>query len=257
MHIPPIGWWYFSKSVKRPGRKLLYRLPEYENPILVTGCQRSGTTVLRRALSQSYELSEFWTEKDDELEGARILAGIKNIERSGRYCFQTTYLNEYYTEYFELQLPAKVIWVTRDPFSVVRSMLYNWKRFPLNELFNACGRNQLTDREVEKYKRFGVIGISALKRACYSYNGKLHQLLELRSNLGDDVLYVVDYEDLINNPDRLRQIYEFVDLEYSEDYGKIFKKTGLAERQKLTHYEIDTIHSICSTMYEEAMRFVS
>ncbi len=256
-YIPPFGWWYFSKTIKRHGQRLLPHLKDFKGVVLVTGCQRSGTTVVRRALSQSEEMSEFWSEKDDELEGARILAGTMPFEPKGRYCFQTTYLNEFYKEYFDQAKPFKIVWVMREPKAVVRSMLYNWKQFPLNELFNACGINELLPQDMRRYKYFGIYGISPLKRACYAYNGKLSQLADLSKRLGADKLYVIDYNDIVKNPERLKKLYQFADLEYKENYFSIFGRPEPSGKDGLTEKQSETVLSLCGSQYDDALKYLS
>ena len=69
---------------------------------------------------------------DDELDAALALAGLIDLPVGSRYCFQTTYLNECYADYRMLGPGQRLIWVLRNPYSVVYSMLYNWGRFALD-----------------------------------------------------------------------------------------------------------------------------
>jgi hypothetical protein len=257
VYFPPLHWWYFSKKVKHGGKKLLTEINKFEHPILVTGCQRSGTTVLRRAISQSEEMSEFWSEKDDELEGAIILSGGKRFVGEGRFCFQTTYLNEFYKEYLDIKVPFKMIWVLRDPESVIKSMLFNWKRFPLNELFLACGIDELPQKEMRSYKKYGIYGVSPVVRGCCSYIGKLKQLSELSKKIDKDQLYVVDYNDILENRSILKNIYDFVNLEYEESYSKIFKSSEKRKINILTENQKKIIASMCNAQYLNSLSLVN
>jgi hypothetical protein len=46
-------------------------------------------------------MTQYYFGSDNELDAALILSGRVAHEPQGRYCFQTTYLNECYSEYFE------------------------------------------------------------------------------------------------------------------------------------------------------------
>ena len=119
------SWKRFHKEVRLKGCHLLRMLGKFKNPVLVAGCQRSGTTILSRVITQSDGMVNYPSRPDDELDAALILSGVEEHESRGRYCFQTTYLNECYTEYFRDEYDYKLIWVLRNPFSVVYSMKYN------------------------------------------------------------------------------------------------------------------------------------
>jgi ligand-binding sensor domain-containing protein len=45
--------------------------------------------------------NNYWFGRDDELDAALILSGHVDHQQNGRYCFQTTYINECFREYFE------------------------------------------------------------------------------------------------------------------------------------------------------------
>ena len=55
---------------------------------------------------------------------------------------------------------------------------------------------KMKDAEKEKrfYEWFGVWGVSRLKQACLSYNGKVLQLFDLNRLLKQDVIMIVDYD---------------------------------------------------------------
>ena len=118
------SWRQFDRHVRPGGCSLLRRLDDFPNAILVAGCQRSGTTILSRVLTQSEGMVEYSFGKDDELDAALILSGRVEHEPAGRYCFQTTYLNNCVQEYFA-HSEYKLVWALRNPFSVVYSMLHN------------------------------------------------------------------------------------------------------------------------------------
>ena len=152
---PVKSWAQFDRKVRYSGHKLLAQLDMYHNSILVAGCQRSGTTALSRLITGSEGMVNFQLGKDDELDAALILSGWIPYQPIGRYCFQTTYLNDSYTEYFE-HYDYKLIWVLRNPYSVVYSMLHNWKNGALNRLFHHCGSKLIEGRE--KWRGINWVG---------------------------------------------------------------------------------------------------
>jgi len=96
-----ITWKKFAPEVRPGGCNLLARLDEFPNSILVSGCQRSGTTMLLRLITQSEGMVNYWFGRDDELDAALILSGFEPHTPHGRYSFQTTYLNECAHEYYD------------------------------------------------------------------------------------------------------------------------------------------------------------
>ena len=148
------SWGRFEKIVRASDVKLLTKLDNFQDSILVAGCQRSGTTALSRLITASDGMVDFTFGKDDELDAALILSGYVNYTNKGRHCFQTTYLNDSYPEYFAHQ-GYKLIWVVRNPSSVIYSMLYNWRRAALNRLFRHCGAELLDEGERWWYERLG------------------------------------------------------------------------------------------------------
>lgn len=247
-------WKQFARKIRSNGCNLLRNLDNFPDSILVTGCQRSGTTMLARIIFQSEDMVNYWVGRDDELDAALILSGQTDHPlQGGRYCFQTTYINECYEEYFKHEERFKVIWVLRNPFSVVYSMLHNWKRFAFNELFDACGARLLETQEKERYDFFGQLAISKLRRACLAYNGKTVQVFDLVDRLGSERVFVIDYDHLVEDKERvLPAIYEFIDLPYRETYGQLISKSSLRKAQRLSRREKAAIELICTPIYERA-----
>lgn len=130
-------WQRFHHGPRQEPGPLTKTLASYPDAVLVAGCQRSGTTMLTRVIARSRAFRGLALTHDDELDAAITLAGYLELPRDKRYCFQTTYLNERYPEYRAMGAGQKLIWVLRNPASVVYSMVYNWKRFALNELYEA------------------------------------------------------------------------------------------------------------------------
>ena len=145
-------WRRFRRDVRNKNNLLLRRLGEFEDPILVAGCQRSGTTALARAVTRSEGMTNYWFGPDDELDAAMILSGCVPHGPRGRYCFQTTYINERWREYLDHPGRFRMVWVLRNPRSVVYSMLNNWGRFAFEELFKYCGADGLDDLERRRFR---------------------------------------------------------------------------------------------------------
>ena len=252
---PPIkSWQQFAKLVRSNGCNLLNQLNKYPDPVLVSGCQRSGGTMLAGIISHSQGMVDFAWSKDDELDAALILSGYAdyNQEKTGRHCFQTTYLNECYTEYFQQDHDFKLIWLLRNPYSVVYSLLHNWKRFALNELFLGCGVNLLPERIRNRYDRFGLMAINRLSRACLSYNAKISQISHLIEAMGTESIMVVDYDDLIMNKDSmLPTLYDFIDLPYQSHYADSIRTSSLSKASNLSRREREMIDEICMPVYKD------
>lgn len=246
-------WKAFGRKIRSRGCHLLQRLDDFPDSVLVTGCQRSGTTILTRILTASDEMVDFRFGADDELDGASILSGAVDHTPAGRYCFQTTYLNECYREYFAHRNGHRIIWVIRNPFSVVYSMVRNWRRFALNELFDACGRHLTSRRERRRMAIFGRWGVSPIRRAACAYAGKTAQLFELRERFDDRELAVVEYDDLVRSPDTmLPAIYRFAGLTYRRDYAVPLHNRSLSKADRLSPRDRKTVETLCSPIYREA-----
>lgn len=250
------SWAQFDRKIRFSGRELLGELDHYRNAILVAGCQRSGTTALSRLITRSDGMVKFQYGVDDELDAALLLSGWVPHQPRGRYCFQTTYLNNSYPEYFEHD-GYKLIWVLRNPGSVIYSMLYNWKRSALNRLFRHCGADLLDDEDKWKYKHFGAISIPRMIRACLSYNAKVSQCFMLSERIGKDRFLVVDYENIINNKDSvLPMIYDFVGLAYKSDYKELIHPGSLNKANKFYGKHRELLDNLCVPIYERACKLV-
>jgi len=246
------SWRQFDRHVRPNGCSLLTRLDEFPDAILVAGCQRSGTTILARLLTQSEGMVNYWFGRDDELDAALILSGQEKHEPRGRYCFQTTYLNNCVEEYFSHE-QYKLIWVLRNPYSVVYSMLHNWRRAALNRLFRSCGATSLGNAERRQYELFGTLGISRIRKACLSYNVRVSQVFELKKRLTEDQLIVLDYQDLVERKEQvLPGIYDFTGLEFQNSYLAKIKSTSLGKSSRQPQAEARAVEAHCMPVYVKA-----
>lgn len=250
-------WKQFAKIVRSRGCSLLKNLDQFPNCILVTGCQRSGTTILSRIITLSEGMANYWFGKDDELDAALILAGEVEKSCEGRHCFQTTYLNECYTEYFDHNCGYRIIWVLRNPFSVIYSLMYNWRKWTLNELFQGCGARLLEAKMEARYQRYGLHGVSKLIKACMSYNGKVSQLFELNEKLDKDSIMVVEYDELVKDHEKqLKKIYAFLDLPFKNEYGALIHQKSTEKKNRLSKKERNIVQGLCLPIYEDAKLFI-
>jgi hypothetical protein len=245
-------WPQFAKLVRKKGTPLLKALGQFPDSVLVAGCQRSGTTLLARIITKSEGMVNYWSGGDDELDAALILSATDCHIAKGRYCFQTTYLNECYPEYFDHIGGYKLIWVLRNPYSVVYSMKYHWRTWALNELFQACGDQFLEGRPLRTYKRFGVLGVPKILRACLSYKGKTSQLVEIFDKIGNDHMLVINYDDLILNKEEiLRMIYAFIRLPFKKSYADLIHSRSIHKANKLSPKERELVLTHAFPTYEK------
>ena len=250
--------WQEFRRITSNDCTLLKELDKFPNAILVTGCQRSGTTMLSRIITESDGMVKYSFGRDDELDAALILSGLEEHQPQGRYCFQTTYLDDCYSEYLDHDRLFKIIWVLRNPFSVVYSLMYNWRQEALEGTFRRCGVQLLEKSQKWKYQFFGASAISRVMQASLLYTYKVSQFLELNARLGPENIMAVDYDDLVLNSEKsLQEIYRFTDLGYQPVYSRQIHRNSLQKSNRLTKKEISTIRSMSEPIYLEARRLVN
>jgi hypothetical protein len=251
-------WPQFHQEVRLSGHRLLPRLKDFPNAILITGCQRSGTTMLTRIINLSDELTKYWFGPDEELDSALILSGYVDHRPEGRYCFQTTYVNRAYYEYYYQENQFKLIWVLRNPVSVIYSMLNNWHDFSLGVLFSLCGAPRLAGFDALRFRLIGEKGLSKLRRACWAYNGKVSQLFELMRNIEPDKLIVIDYDDLVINKESvLPKIYSSLDLGYKREYAERIHSKSVDKGKLFRQRDLALVYSLCEPIYKRAKEYVT
>lgn len=248
------AWRRFSRDVRTQGISLLSDLDRYPDSILVAGCQRSGTTMLARLLTDSDGMVTYSFGVDDELDAALMLSGRVAKPAEGRYCFQTTYLNEAFHEYAEHIDSFRLIWVIRNPFSVVHSFLYNWSGFALNELFEGCGVTHLGPSALKRYRRFGSLGVTKVEKACAAYAGKTAQIFHLSGELPTERLLVIEYDKLVREKSvQLPKIYDFVELDYRSAYADAIHSKSLKKRAELADNIVNLVEAQCVPVYKKAI----
>jgi hypothetical protein len=242
-------WPRFHRGVRRPGLPLLKNLSRYPRCVLVAGCQRSGTTMLTRLIASAPGFARLALTRDDELDAALALAGFIDLPQQRRYCFQTTYLNENFLEYRTLAADQRLIWVVRNPYSVVYSMLHNWRRFALNELYQGCGV-QSAGRERPSW----LFGPSRIKKACLAYRGKVGQILSIRHLLRPAQLLVVDYDRLIAAPtDWLPGIFAFAAAPYDARIAREVRHGSVGKADRLSGSARRLVERLTWSTYRECV----
>lgn len=247
-------WQRFHHGVRKRGLPLLKNLPRYPHCVLVAGCQRSGTTMLTRLIAGAPGFGRLALTKDDELDAALALAGFIDLPFEQRYCFQTTYLNECFLDYRKLRADQHLIWVVRNPYSVVYSMLHNWRRFALNELYEGCGVQGASSARMRRSRLAWPLGPSRIEKACLAYRGKVAQILALRDLLSPEQLLVVDYDTLIASPaEWLPHIFQFADAPYEAACARSVQRNPTSKADRLSRGARRQIERLTWPTYRECV----
>lgn len=171
-------------------RRLLARLDDYPDALLIAGCDWSATTAITRLFKRLPCFADSSWGHDDELDGALLLANGTDETTASRHCFQTTYLRERYREYFAHER-FKLVWIVREPRSAVRSLLAQRERtLPPRTALGLAG------------KSVSGQGASRLEKACAAYLASIRPTWELKERLGERVA-IVDYDELAADRNRL------------------------------------------------------
>jgi hypothetical protein len=214
--------------------------------------------MLTRAIAGSCGFQQFRLTHDDELDAALILAGYVNVPSNRRYCFQTTYLNERYLEYATMGPDQRLIWVLRNPYSVVQSMLFNWKRFALNELYEGCGTVRATLARQRRAKLPWPLGPSRVEKACLSYSAKTAQILAIREILRPDQLLVVDYDATVRSTTQwLTSVFAVIGEPFDPQYASSVHSASVHKADRMSHRVRRMIEQICLPTYRECLALVT
>ncbi|MGH8242641.1 MAG: hypothetical protein ACRETY_04750 [Steroidobacteraceae bacterium] len=248
------SWRRFHRGPRSLEMPLLSALPRYGDCVLVAGCQRSGTTMLTRVIAGSRGFQRFQLTHDDELDAALILAGYVSIPDDRRYCFQTTYLNERYFEYASMGPEQRLVWVLRNPHSVVHSMLDNWKRFALNELYESCGASRANSARQRRARWPWPLGPSHVEKACLSYSAKTAQILAIRELLRVDQLLIVDYDATVRSAgNRLAHIFAFIGEPFDGLYASGVHSDSVNKADRMPERTRRMIDEMCMPIYRQCL----
>lgn len=260
--IRSVNWLFFDWLVRSSKTSLLKRLPDFHNPVLVGGCQRSGTTAVTQVLSSAREITSFQFGIDNELDGALILAGAYDFKpgKSSRYCFQVTYLNDSLLELCGVQNAFKMVWVIRNPWSVVYSMLYNWRASALDQLYRNCITNP-SDESVGGLQLLtgGNDARRRLMKACTCYCVRSSELFNLAGSHTDGKLLVFDYDLLVSEPKRiLPEVFRFADITLEEvHFGMLHPKSVTKAIERFSDTERQLIEDTCYPTYSRCLQLTS
>lgn len=249
------SWAAFDRELRYRDDELLSRLSAFNDVLLVAGCQRSGTTAVTRLLREALGTQYPRPTRDDELDAALILAGRVPFEPDGRCCFQTTYVNDRFHEYFQHD-NYRLVWIVRKPDAVVRSMLSNWSRGALNRLFRACGQTLLDDQGKTRYRRWGSLALPRLEKACLSYAAKTAQVRQIAARIGPQRLFVADYDELLDHTNALLpRLFAFAGVNFDDVYlGRLGRSRRSTRDSGFNRAQQELIERICQEEYEWARR---
>lgn len=245
---PPItSWADFDELVALPGRPLLARLDDYEDSLLVGGCAGSGTTAIARLFKRTDGIADHAFGHDDELDGALLLAG--HVERfdDRRHCFQTSYLGDRFREYFEHH-DFRLIWILREPATVVSGMLNAWKRAALDRLLPAGGGRPYP----ETTERSLSIGVSRLDRACAAYAESIERTFEIAQRLGPRAA-IVDYDNLATHRAQLLpQLCAFAGTPFDRRHLCHLHGKSVHKAHTLAKWEAARVAELAAPVYRRA-----
>jgi hypothetical protein len=116
----------YERMLRAPSPAHLFERVRQEDRrfVLVTGCQRSGTTWMRKLLAQTLPGAA----APKELEVGKFLINGDPLDLPGAsiVVLQTTFANSYPDCFARLPANVPVIMLLRNPYSVCRSLVYNW-----------------------------------------------------------------------------------------------------------------------------------
>ena len=251
------SWQRFHAGPRQEARPLTSALATYPDAVLVAGCQRSGTTMLTRVIARSRGFRSLQLTHDDELDAALALSGYIDLPRDTRYCFQTTYLNERFPEYRAIGAGQRLIWVLRNPHSVVYSMVYNWRRWALNELYESS-REEAARRVPETVARSAgrwPFGPSRAHKAMMAYVGKSAQLFDIRKLVPAGQLMVVEYDEVVQSPaEWLPRIFSFIGQPYDPADAQMIRAASVHKAARMPDRMRAEIDAIAMPTYEECLR---
>ena len=240
------SWRRFHRGTPSLAKPLLGGLPRYGNCILVVGCQRSDTTMLTRVIAGSRSFQRFRPTHHDELDAELILAVYVNVPNDRRHCFQTTFLNERYADYAAISPYKRLIWVLRNTYSVVHSMLRNWKRFSANELYESCGASRANSRRLNRATLSWQLVPSRIKKACLSYSAKTAQILAIQRQLLVDQLLIVNCDATVRSaPQSLKCTFAFFGEAFNQLYASSVHLSSVCKADRLLEQMRQMIDEIC------------
>lgn len=249
------SWPRFHDGPRQEPQPLLRALARYPDCVLVAGCQRSGTTMLTRLIAGAQGFRPLKLTHDDELDAALALAGYVDLPHGTRYCLQTTYLNERYEEYSRLGPQHRLLWVIRNPHSVVHSMVHNWRRWALDELYHATRADALAyEPRLERTSRW-PLWVSRVDMACSAYVGKSSQILKISRMVPPGQLLMVEYDEMVQAPSRwLPVIFGFIGAPYDSACAAAIRSDSVTKAQRSSETVRAKLEALAMPTYRECLR---
>ena len=248
---PAVGsWTEFEELVAATGRPLLARLDTYEDALLVAGCAWSGDTAIARLVKRTDGIADHGFGHDDELDGALLLAGHVDRFDARRHCFQTTYLGDRFDEYFEHD-DFRLIWILREPSTVICAMFNSWKRAALDRLLPAGGGPPYP----ESGARAPLAGASRLDKACAAYVENVARTAEIATRLGSRAV-IVDYDELAAGRARLLpKLCALAGLEFDRHLLSHLHGKSVHKGHTLAAWEAARVEELAASAYRHARTF--
>lgn len=232
------SWTDFRNHVASRSHPLLARLDDYEDSLLIAGCDWPSATAVARLLKRSSSFADHGFGHDDELDGALLLAGYVTRFSEGRHCFQTTYLSERFREYFDHD-DFRLIFILREPHAAVSAMLQRSKRRAL-------------DRVPDDAARETTVGASRLDKACAAYAALANQAFELHARLGRRVA-IVDYADLVAHRELcLAQLCAFARIPFARQLVSHLHGKSVHKGHLLAAWEASRVDDLAAPAYRRA-----
>lgn len=272
--------WLFVASEKRE-----YDADMHNTPILITGCQRSGTTLLSLVLNSHPQVHSI---DEVDFDNTRATEYFTSPEYHSHVAFKLPSY-AHLVESFANQADARIIWCIRDPRAVITSMMtlnleaggrvMAWARHPIGaqrEIDNGLlvlhrhGRvlpetllqEYVQAREMPADLRDWEVGV-LLAALCWRVKQELLAVYQTRSL----PLHVLYYEKLVAEKEgELRSILDFLGLPWHDDVLQHHRlhegtSTGLTEntraideqsvekwKKQLTAKELERIMAICGDL---------
>ncbi len=244
------SWARFQNGPRARPEPLLKTLGSHPNCAFVAGCQRSGTTMLTRIIAGSDGFRPLSLTRDDELDAALALAGYIKLPEDTRYCFQTTYLDERYQEYGRLLPGQKLVWLVRNPYSVVYSMVYHWRRSALDRLYQNAIGDEPGLQQLRGNSAVWQFHLARVEKACIAYRYKTLQTIKIRDVISPTQLLIVDYDRIVEDKDTaFPAIFEFIGEPFRSSYTQAVKPDSLEKAKRLSPRERELVDLIAMPAY--------
>src|ERR1044071_73862 len=170
-----------GRLFERVGERVGERVSgESRSVVLVTGCQRSGTTWMRKLLAEAWPGAV--APKEQEV-CAYLVAGAELPAPEARVqVLQTTFANVYVESFLRLPPAVPVIVMARNPFSVCRSLVHNWDSLSIEHAHRIGEVGHIAlDREIDQWRAAVNIYVQSMRAG--------RELLARRSERARRVLF--------------------------------------------------------------------